>query len=50
MRTTWGAALCAVVGLVGLAATAHAGLLRCMGPDGKMIYTDNKALCPEAEP
>ena len=25
-------------------------LLRCIGPDGKMIYTDNKALCPEAKP
>jgi hypothetical protein len=29
---------------------AAADLLRCVGPDGKVIYTDNKAVCPEAEP
>jgi len=30
--------------------TLRADLLRCTGPDGKTIYTDSKALCPEAEP
>lgn len=40
----------AVVALAAVAPPARADLLRCIGPDGKMIYTDNKALCPEAEP
>lgn len=43
-------ALYAVCALACLAAAAEADLLRCMGPDGKWIYTDNKALCPEAKP
>jgi hypothetical protein len=29
---------------------ARADLLRCVGPDGKVIYTDKKELCPEAKP
>jgi hypothetical protein len=29
---------------------ARAELLRCTGPDGKTIYTDDKSVCPEAEP
>ncbi|MGH0032825.1 MAG: hypothetical protein ACQGVC_23775 [Myxococcota bacterium] len=43
--------LSALGGAVLLAAVpAGAELLRCMGPDGKMIYTDKKEVCPEAEP
>ena len=50
-RLRWArGALIAACLLVLPAASADAGLLRCMGPDGKMIYTDNKALCPEAKP
>lgn len=29
---------------------ARAELLRCTGPDGKTIYTDDKSVCPEAKP
>ena len=28
---------------------AAADLMRCKGPDGKMIYTDKKSVCPESE-
>jgi len=28
----------------------HADLLRCEGPDGRTIFTDDPALCPGAEP
>jgi hypothetical protein len=31
-------------------AIARADLLQCKGPDGKTVYTDNKAVCPEAKP
>jgi hypothetical protein len=35
---------------MGFAATGvGAELLRCKGPDGRMIYTDNKVLCPGAK-
>lgn len=50
-RLRWaGGALFAACLFVLPAVSAHAGLLRCMGPDGKMIYTDNQALCPNAKP
>lgn len=43
-----------VAGLLGLALLASSGaraeLLRCTGPDGKTIYTDDKSVCPEAKP
>jgi hypothetical protein len=29
---------------------ARAELLRCIGPDGKTLYTDDKSQCPAAEP
>jgi hypothetical protein len=29
---------------------ARAELLRCTGPDGKTLFTDDKSQCPEAEP
>ena len=32
------------------ATAAHAELFRCTGPDGKTIYTDQKQMCPGAEP
>jgi hypothetical protein len=32
------------------AAAAHAELFRCTGPDGKTIFTDQKQMCPGAEP
>ena len=25
-------------------------LLRCKGPDGKIVYTDDKSVCPDAKP
>ena len=28
----------------------HAELFRCVGPDGKTVYTDQKSTCPGAEP
>jgi hypothetical protein len=33
-----------------LATAAHAELFRCTGPDGKTIFTDQKATCPGADP
>lgn len=50
MREGWGGLL--GVGLLSLflASAAHADLLRCVGPDGKTIYTDSKAQCPGAKP
>jgi hypothetical protein len=42
--------LVAALAALALPSAAGADLLRCKGPDGKMIYTDNKALCPGAEP
>lgn len=44
-----GVALC--VGLGALPQiVAAADLLRCTGPDGRTIFTDDKSVCPEAEP
>jgi len=45
---TLAAASCCAIALA--SPEARADLLRCVGPDGKVIYTDNKALCPEAKP
>lgn len=44
----WAAGLF-VAGVTLGSAPAWAELFRCAGPDGKMIYTDQKALCPGAE-
>ena len=41
-----GAALLAVAG----ARDARADLLRCPGPDGNIIYTDDASVCPGVEP
>jgi hypothetical protein len=40
------------VALAGALATAaaRADLLRCTGPDGRTIFTDDKSACPEASP
>jgi len=32
------------------ASAARAELYRCTGPDGKTVYTDDKSVCPAAEP
>jgi hypothetical protein len=48
-RLAW-LALGAAVTVLWPGAAPRADLLRCKGPDGKTIYTDNKALCPEAKP
>ena len=29
---------------------AAAGLLRCQGPDGRTVYTDDKSVCPDSQP
>jgi hypothetical protein len=45
--------LCAALAAAAaLAATSvvRAELLRCTGPDGKVIYTDKKSVCPDAQP
>lgn len=44
------AAVVAACALLVCAAPAAADLLRCKGPDGKTIYTDDKSLCPGSEP
>lgn len=31
-------------------AGARAELFRCAGPDGRMVYTDDKSVCPQAKP
>lgn len=41
-----GAALAGVLG----AGLARADLLRCTGPDGRTVFTDDKSVCPEAKP
>lgn len=46
------------VGVIGVAlcfgalpqGVAAADLLRCTGPDGRTVFTDDKSVCPEAEP
>ena len=40
----------AACALLFLAGPARADLLRCVGPGGKMIYTDDKSVCPGAKP
>ena len=49
-----GALLCGALSaaLLGsaFAPEARADLLRCKGPDGRTIYTDDAAVCPGAEP
>ena len=39
-----------LAGLLVFAAPAAADLLRCKGPDGKVIYTDKADVCPGADP
>ena len=39
-----------LAGILALATPAAAELLRCKAADGRMIYTDNPALCPGAKP
>jgi hypothetical protein len=43
-------ALAAIACVLAPGIRAGADLLRCVGPDGKTIYTDSKALCPDAKP
>lgn len=50
MRERGGLLLCAGLALLFVSVAADADLLRCKGPDGKMIYTNDKALCPQAKP
>jgi len=40
----------ALLGGVPPQAAAAADLLRCTGPDGKTVFTDDKSVCPHAEP
>jgi hypothetical protein len=50
-RSRWGAAL--VIALLGCAlptAGTASDLLRCTLPDGRVIYTDDKSQCPDAQP
>jgi len=46
----WGAAAGGALTIVWGAAMAQAELLRCQGPDGRTIYTDDKSRCPGADP
>jgi hypothetical protein len=41
--------LAALIAGLALASAAHAELFRCIGPDGKEIFTDQKHSCPGAE-
>lgn len=52
MRSACWAALLGLALGVGIpsARDARADLLRCEGPDGRTIYTDDAAVCPGAEP
>ncbi|HKA16651.1 MAG TPA: DUF4124 domain-containing protein [Myxococcota bacterium] len=43
-------AIAALLAVAALAGAARAELFRCKGPDGKMIYTDQKHTCPGADP
>ena len=43
-------ALVAALLALALARDARADLLRCPGPDGNIIYTDDASVCPGAEP
>jgi hypothetical protein len=46
----WSAAAGGVLVIACGATIAQAELLRCKGPDGRMIYTDDKSRCPGADP
>jgi hypothetical protein len=48
-RLSW-LALAATAAVLSKGVALRADLLQCKGPDGKTIYTDSKALCPEAKP
>lgn len=45
----WGAAACGALVIV-WAGALRADLLRCKGPDGRTIYTDDKSRCPGVDP
>ena len=42
-------AIVVAIAAAGASSLASAGLYRCTGPDGRTIYTDNRATCPGAE-
>jgi hypothetical protein len=42
--------LTALLAVAVFAGAAHAELFRCKGPDGKTIFTDQKKVCPGADP
>jgi hypothetical protein len=43
------AGILALLSVSALATAAHAELFRCIGPDGKTIFTDQKHTCPGAD-
>ena len=45
----WSTAIVVAIAAAGTPSPASAGLFRCTGPDGRTIYTDNRAVCPGAE-
>jgi hypothetical protein len=49
-RAPLAVAALATVGLVALAAPLRADLLRCTGPDGRTVFTNDAARCPGAQP
>lgn len=46
----WSAAAGGALAIAWGATSAQAELLRCKGPDGRTIYTDDKSRCPGADP
>lgn len=50
VRASLAAAALAALGLAASAAPARADLLRCTGPDGRTIFTNDAARCPGAKP
>ena len=50
LRKSWIAACALALCALAAEGRARADLLRCTGPDGRTIYTDDKAVCPDAKP
>ncbi|HVN40247.1 MAG TPA: DUF4124 domain-containing protein [Myxococcota bacterium] len=48
-RSGWKAVGALAACVVTAPSVAAADLLRCQGPDGRMVYTDDRSVCPESQ-
>ena len=49
-RSGWKAVGALAACVVTARSVAAADLLRCQGPDGRVVYTDDRSVCPESQP